>query len=1059
MRSQASAEPGGSVGPDDAAARGEKRGLQDAGTATDSEAARASPPRGERGGSEARARPRPRASRRIVGLCRAARAASRGLCGSPSASPMAAAATAVSSSDGDDRRRSDASKRTPPRRARRPQDRGNRGSGSPREPAARPCSAVPRRPSLRRRAGSPPPESPPSGRRSSAGAEERGSWSPFSVTCPREIPPAGGRPGRLQSRRVRKLLRLIAALVALALALVLLWPLRRSPHDRVRDGDRPVPRGPDRDRSPRRPHDPRLVRCRRPVRPGLRPRAGSTLADGVPATGRSRPPRRDPGAAAGRLGPLPAHGRIPTRGAGKSRRRFLRRFESCSTPTSAGSMPSGRSRAPPSSSAFCGSDPSHSTPPTPRLGEADGLGPRGKRRGGDPTLAPRGRGRPGSGRRALPRVPGSPTILLDGEWPSEGPAPRLPPERTPSFTGIPGRLEASSSGSRVWARGVTRSEATPGSWRDPGRRRAGRSSPTIRTWAASPVGLVPGATGGSRTLGRRSDAPRPSGDRHRPQRPDRVGPDEPRAGRAGPLRRDDGPRGSGPLPPSGRVEAPSRRAARRSASAAERTCRSRSAPRSTARSSPTFSTARRRSSAPVALRWTGLDPGDRTAEALGRHQPGGRAGRTFSRHWRWSTRPPQNFVYADVEGHIGYAAAGPRSDPPAGGGERPVSGEGADDWSGFFPFESFPASSTRRAATSSPPTTGSCRSDSRTRSAATGRSLTGRDASRSCCWRGAASASPTCAGSSSTAFPGRPRTFFPCCCGPGPATRRLPRRSHGSGGGTATWRPIPCRRNLRGLVLGARAYARGRARRDAFREDPIPIPHQRAARRSAWCDDARTRERESCGDFQAATLRDAVALLSGRLGPDPSGWRWDRLHRARFPHAVLTASPSFAGSRVSRPARGAMPRRSTSARMPWMAPSTCATGRATGRSWTSRIRRDRSTSTRRGSPAIRLERGYRDLLPLWRRGEFFRISREGSAPRVLELRPSGTSRAGGAPAPGWRLERGGSRRLRGPFVDPVVADLAVQEADDPPGVGGDVLLVRDEDDRVAAASSARRRAP
>ena len=31
----------------------------------------------------------------------------------------------------------------------------------------------------------------------------------------------------------------------------------------------------------------------------------------------------------------------------------------------------------------------------------------------------------------------------------------------------------------------------------------------------------------------------------------------------------------------------------------------------------------------------------------------------------------------------------------------------------------------------------------------------------------------------------------------------------------------------------------------------------------------------------------AVAFLGKRLGADPSGWRWERLHRAVFPHDVF----------------------------------------------------------------------------------------------------------------------------------------------------------------------------
>jgi penicillin amidase len=60
---------------------------------------------------------------------------------------------------------------------------------------------------------------------------------------------------------------------------------------------------------------------------------------------------------------------------------------------------------------------------------------------------------------------------------------------------------------------------------------------------------------------------------------------------------------------------------------------------------------------------------------------------------------------------------------------------------------------------------------------------------------------------------------------------------------------------------------------------------------AAWCDDRGTSEIESCAQFQAASLERALAFLRLRLGPDVSRWRWDRLHRAVFPHDVFHEVP------------------------------------------------------------------------------------------------------------------------------------------------------------------------
>jgi len=63
------------------------------------------------------------------------------------------------------------------------------------------------------------------------------------------------------------------------------------------------------------------------------------------------------------------------------------------------------------------------------------------------------------------------------------------------------------------------------------------------------------------------------------------------------------------------------------------------------------------------------------------------------------------------------------------------------------------------------------------------------------------------------------------------------------------------------------------------------------SRDSAWCDDRRTPEVETCAAFQAASLGRALQVLRSRLGEDPAGWRWDRLHRAVFPHDVFHEVP------------------------------------------------------------------------------------------------------------------------------------------------------------------------
>lgn len=96
----------------------------------------------------------------------------------------------------------------------------------------------------------------------------------------------------------------------------------------------------------------------------------------------------------------------------------------------------------------------------------------------------------------------------------------------------------------------------------------------------------------------------------------------------------------------------------------------------------------------VALAWTALRADDRTAEALYRM---GRAenAAAFREALRFFDSPQQNVVFADVEGAIGFVAAGriPVRKALSGGGQMPAPGWSGDyDWSGYLPFEALPQS-------------------------------------------------------------------------------------------------------------------------------------------------------------------------------------------------------------------------------------------------------------------------------------------------------------------------------------------------------------------------------
>ncbi|MGZ8437795.1 MAG: penicillin acylase family protein [Candidatus Limnocylindrales bacterium] len=94
----------------------------------------------------------------------------------------------------------------------------------------------------------------------------------------------------------------------------------------------------------------------------------------------------------------------------------------------------------------------------------------------------------------------------------------------------------------------------------------------------------------------------------------------------------------------------------------------------------------------MALRWTAAQDTDRTVEAiLGLNTAA--SFDDFRQSLSLYGAPSQNFVYADVDGHIGYQLPGdiPIRADPADHGARPVRGDdGSGEWTGRIPFDDLP---------------------------------------------------------------------------------------------------------------------------------------------------------------------------------------------------------------------------------------------------------------------------------------------------------------------------------------------------------------------------------
>ena len=104
---------------------------------------------------------------------------------------------------------------------------------------------------------------------------------------------------------------------------------------------------------------------------------------------------------------------------------------------------------------------------------------------------------------------------------------------------------------------------------------------------------------------------------------------------------------------------------------------------------PSVADRRSSDSEELALRWTALDPGQIVKAVLALNRA--RDWTSFRAAVACWTVPTTNFVYADVEGHIGYAFGGDIPIRAKGDGRLPVPGwTGEYEWTGVIPHDQLP---------------------------------------------------------------------------------------------------------------------------------------------------------------------------------------------------------------------------------------------------------------------------------------------------------------------------------------------------------------------------------
>jgi len=303
----------------------------------------------------------------------------------------------------------------------------------------------------------------------------------------------------------------------------------------------------------------------------------------------------------------------------------------------------------------------------------------------------------------------------------------------------------------------------------------------------------------------------------------------------------------------------------------------------------------------LAFRWTGLDSDDATAECFMRVNLAG-SWPQFTEALRRMHVPLLNFVYADVDGNIGYYGPGSFPVRAAGDGTRPVPGwTGEFEWRGYLHESEWPSaynpsrgyfvSANNKVAPDSFPFMLGSSWEAPYRAARIVEliertsKLAVEDMHRM--QRDVQSAQvkvvlPFLLTARPLDTPGRDameslREWDGTLDGESPQAALY-----------EAWYDA----TVRGLFeddLGADLASEYAARRSLAAK---AVDNLIRSGDALWCDDVRTPEPETCETLLGRTLQRALADMSDRQGTSSlAKWRWNRVNAARFPHRPLDAVP------------------------------------------------------------------------------------------------------------------------------------------------------------------------
>jgi penicillin G amidase len=310
---------------------------------------------------------------------------------------------------------------------------------------------------------------------------------------------------------------------------------------------------------------------------------------------------------------------------------------------------------------------------------------------------------------------------------------------------------------------------------------------------------------------------------------------------------------------------------------------------------------------PLAFRWTAIDAADTTVASFLKLNEA-RDWTQFTDALRDFVAPSQNFVYADVDGHIGYYAPGRIPIRASGDGSLPSDGWAGDaEWTGWIPFDALPhlydppdhlivTANDRPEPPAYPYLLGlEWPEPYRAQRIVDLLGGVGRQADR-----GSGKLTPDdFARMQADTVSMHAKTLLPL----------LLARVHAEG--TPDQQAIELLRKWNGDATGDSAAAAifsawfhqlapalvaddlGSLLTDHYKERYSFVTrfvvHTLAANDAAWCDDLATTKKETCQDAVNVALRRGLADLEQRLGTDMTRWRWDAVHAAVFPHQGLDA--------------------------------------------------------------------------------------------------------------------------------------------------------------------------